>query len=512
MVTSRAQSKQKNDEQIFRNAVVEIGILDEAMSVLGWDQETYLPKGASSQRAETLGVLSRLRFEKISQPKLKKLIRSLSEQPKTSPWTKCNLRETQIEVARASQLSADLVERLARHQSEGVHAWFQAKSERKFSSFLPAFKKAVRLAQERADALRRGTKRSRYEALLDLYEPGWNAVDLRQFLNDLRDRLQLLLTKVQESPRFERVQKLETLFHRPLSVSEQESIGQALVERLGFDLQKGRIDASNHPFCSGTLNDVRLTTRFNVSMPFDCWYSLLHEAGHGIYEQNLPAKQAHTFAARAASFGVHESQSRLWENGIGRSEEFSKFLTGFLHEHARDTFGRLNPQDLFAALNIVKPSLIRVDADELTYNFHILLRFEIEMDLIEGNLRPEDAEEVWNEKMQSSLSVSPAHAAEGILQDIHWGHGSFGYFPSYTLGNVMAAQWLEAAKDSVAHLQTKIAAGEFHQLREWLTEHIHRHGRRYSATQLLKKATGQTLQVEPMLDLLEQKYKKIYGF
>lgn len=493
------------------NRLLEIRRIQSAASVLSWDQETYMPAGGGAARAEQIATLEGLAHEKLVSQEVETLLADWID-PATGQaaagWdepSRSLLRETWRDFSRAQKLPSAFVIRLSRECSLAQQAWVTAREESRFSKFLPSLRTIISLKREEADYL--GYRNSPYDALLDTYEPGATIGQLAPLFTELRERLVVLLRKVQASG----VAVDDTCLHQRFDQAKQIEFGRLVLVAMGYDFERGRLDLSAHPFTTSFHpTDVRVTTRvFEKDLP-SCLFSCIHEGGHGLYDQGLDPRYYGSPLGESVSLGIHESQSRLWENCVGRSRAFWHCFYPILQQTFPQQLGTV-PLDLFyAAINRASPSLIRVEADELTYNLHIMLRVEIEQALIENRVQPDDLPELWNEKMQSYLGIVPEQDAEGVLQDVHWSMGAFGYFPTYTLGNLYAVQFFEQAKQELPQLEEHIAAGQLVPLRRWLEQKIHRWGRMFTPDHLARRVTGKGVSPEPFLHYLEGKYRELY--
>jgi carboxypeptidase Taq len=383
-------------------------------------------------------------------------------------------------------------------------AWLEARDARTFSRFLPFVEQIVTLKREEAALL--GYPDTPYDALLDAFEPGMTTARLTTLFSKLKARLSSLLRRVEDAS-----VRIQTLPPGPYDLARQIQFGRLVLDAMGYDFNRGRLDQSVHPFTTGFHpTDVRVTTRVAADDLATCVFSCLHEGGHGLYDQGLDPAQWGTPLGESVSLGIHESQSRLWENCVGRSPEFWRHFFPLLKEMFPDALSTVSLDAFHAAINVVRPSLIRTEADELTYNFHIIVRFELELALIAGSLLPRDLPEAWNTAMRATLGVSPSHDSEGVLQDIHWAHGAFGYFPTYTLGNLYAAQFWQQAQRDINDLPTLIEGARLEPLVGWLRDRIHRWGRTYSSDELLVRVTGEGLNPDHFVDYLEGKYATVY--
>ena len=484
-------------------------VLSSCAELLGWDERTYMPPAGSAHRAEQMALLARLVHEMVTTPALGDLLAAVEASDlvkEAGSVEAANVREIRRSYDRAVKLPPALVEELARVTTQAQQVWQKARHDNDFASFRPWLEKIVHLKREEAAAVGYG-KGVPYDALLDEYEPGATTAEVTRIFADLRDRLAPLVAAIAASGRRPR----EEVLHRDFPVERQREFGRAAAAAIGFDFNAGRLDPTTHPFCSGLgPGDCRLTTRYNPRFFNESFFGILHEAGHGIYEQGLDPQHFGTPAGSAASLGIHESQSRLWENQVGRGRPFWDHF----FPKAQQIFPSLagvSEDDFVFAINDVRPSFIRVEADEATYNMHIILRFELEQALISGDLKPADVPAAWNEKFERSLGLKVPDDARGCLQDIHWSGGGIGYFPTYALGNLYAAQFMAQARQDLDDLDGDFRRGEFGRLKGWLNEKVHRHGHRYRAGELCERVTGKPLSPEPLLAYLRQKYAPLYG-
>ena len=501
----------------LKSKLREIHHLRDAAAVLSWDQETYMPTGSGAIRAEQLATLQTLAHNQFVSPEVESLLGSFvdidtgtilpNEETTIDATAQALLRETWRDFSRAKKLPSSFVNKLERECSLAQQIWQEARKTNDFQRFLPNLERLVRLKQQEADYL--GYTDSPYNALLDTFEPGSTVAQLRPLFAELRTHLIRLLDLIRNSP----VQPNTSLLTQSFDTSKQVEFGQLVLKQMGYNFQRGRLDLSAHPFTTAFHpTDARVTTRvFEHDMP-SCLFSCIHEGGHGLYEQGLSPQHYGTPLGEAISLGIHESQSRLWENHVGRSQAFWKYFYPKLQEAFPDQLGAVQAEEFYLAINQVVPSLIRVEADELTYNLHIMVRFEIELEVIEGRVEVDELPEIWNAKIQEYLGVRPSNDAEGVLQDVHWSFGAFGYFPTYTLGNLYAAMLFQQAKKDIADLEQNIGQGNFLPLKSWLNDRVHQWGRQYSASELIHQVTGQTLTSEPFVKDLEEKFSNLYQF
>ena len=495
--------------------LLEIQRINSAAALLSWDQETYMPAGGGEARAEQISTLQGIAHQKFVSPEVERLLTTWLD-PETgeirdSPgetWdepSRSLLREVWRDFRRAKKLPSDFVIKLSRECSLAQQVWVEAKEHQAFSQFLPNLRTVLSLKREEAEYL--GYEDSPYNALLDVYEPGSTIASLRPLFAQVKGRLVPLLKKIQQSS----TQIDDAMLFHSFDQARQLEFGRMVLIAMGYDFERGRLDLSPHPFTTSFHpTDVRVTTRVHEHDLQSCLFSCFHEGGHGLYDQGLDTRYFGTPLGDSVSLGIHESQSRMWENCVGRSRSFWRFFYPMLQQTFHHQLHAVDGEQFYAAINRVKPSLTRVEADELTYNLHIMLRFEIEQDLIEGRTRPEDLPEIWNRKMEEYLGIVPSNDAEGVLQDVHWSFGAFGYFPTYTLGNLYSVQFYEQAKLEIPHLEDEIAAGQLMVLQRWLGQKIHRWGRMFTPDHLARRVTGKSLDPEPFLSYVERKYGELY--
>jgi carboxypeptidase Taq len=492
----------------FIEKVREIKNLQSVNSLLEWDQETMMPPKGIEYRAAQIALISGMVHQKLTSDEFGELLDKLSspsELDGLDELKKANVREMRREFDKARKLPTDLVKEIAETASLSQNAWVRARRESKFGDFSPWLTKMLKLKTQAARLI--GYKEHIYDALLDDYEPGATVGKIKVILGDLKDGLVLLIREVLNS----KAALDDSILHRDYDVAKQKEFGTKVLQDMGFDFEAGRIDISAHPFCTSFApGDVRVTTRYGTNDLKMALFGMIHEAGHALYEQGLSPQHHHTPMADAISLGIHESQSRLWENMIGRSRLFWQHYFPKAKETFAESLSGLGLEDFYRAINRVTPSFIRVEADELTYNIHILIRFEIEAGLFEEAIQVDDLPKVWNRKMEEYLGITPPNDREGVLQDIHWALGLFGYFPTYTLGNLYAAQFLGRAEKDIADFWGKVSRGQFSDLKSWLNTNIHRHGRLYSADDLVRRVTGETLNAKHFLGYLRSKFGDLY--
>lgn len=495
--------------------LLEIQRINSAASVLSWDQETYMPAGGGEARAEQIAVLQGLAHQKLVSSEVQNLLSQwidpatgqAADQPGET-WDESSrslLREIWRDFSRAKKLPSDFVVKLSRECSLAQQVWAEAKEQNRFAMFLPNLRTVLQLKRDEAEYL--GYQDSPYNALLDFYEPGATIAGLQPVFAALKARLVPLLKRITQS----RVHIDDGILRHSYDQTRQLEFGRLVLIAMGYDFERGRLDLSAHPFTTSFHpTDVRVTTRVYEHELQSCLFSCIHEGGHGLYDQGLDQRYFGTPLGDSVSLGIHESQSRLWENCVGRSRAFWHFFYPILQQTFHHQLRDVDTEQFYAAINRVKPSLIRVEADELTYNLHIMLRFEVEQDLVENKTQPDDLSAIWNQKMKDYLGIVPTSDAEGVLQDVHWSFGAFGYFPTYTLGNLYSVQFFEQAKLEIPHLEDEIAAGRLLGLRRWLGQKIHRWGRMFTPAHLAQRVTGSTISPEPFLNYVEKKYGELY--
>ncbi len=487
--------------------LAEISHLRAAAAALEWDTEVLMPEAGSDHRAKVMAYLSGAAHDRSVAPEFGDIVCRLKWELGRGALTEvqeANVRQALKSYERERRLPGELVREMAEVCSASHHVWQQARKASDFGRFLPNLERIIALKREEARLV--GPAGSPYDALLDAFEPGATAASVAAVLDPLRAFLEPFVRRIVTSPRQADPAAARVAAPKDL----QERMVRLAAEAIGFDFRAGRLDVSAHPFTSRLHpGDTRITTRYDEADLLEALTGVIHEAGHGIYEQALPADQFGAAAGDAASYGLHESQSRLWENLVGRSRPFWDFFLPKLREAglALDA----DPDALYRGVNAVRPSLIRVEADEVTYNLHICLRFEIERELIEGRLEAAGLPAVWNAKVRQYLDIEVPDDARGVLQDVHWSGGLFGYFPSYALGNLYSAQLYEAAKRDLPGLEDGFRRGEFAPLKAWLNERVHRHGATLTADEIVRRAAGAPPDASHFIAYLEAKYGEIYS-
>jgi carboxypeptidase Taq len=489
--------------------VKEYNLLGSCGSVLAWDERTYMPRQGAGLRAEQMALLARLTHTMLTAAEVGNLLGAVEGTPvvqDAESTAAVNVREIRRAYDRAVKLPKELVEELARVTTHAQQVWQQARQANDFALFRPWLERVVVLKRQEAEAV--GYREAPYDALLDEYEPGATAAEITRVFAALRAELVPLIAAIASSSRTAN----RAILERSYPVDRQQVFGQAAAAALGFDFNAGRLDVTTHPFCSGIgPGDCRITTRYNPRHFNEAFFGILHEAGHGLYEQGLDPAHAGTPMGSAASLGIHESQSRLWENQVGRGRPFWEHFFPRARQVFLDALSGVALDDFLFAINEVRPSYIRVEADEATYNLHIVLRFELEQALMAGDLQAADVPAAWDEKFRQLFDLTPPSQAQGCLQDIHWSGGGLGYFPTYTLGNLYAAQFMEQARRDLGDLDADFRQGQFGRLKTWLNEKVHRAGQRYRPAELCRRVTGRPLDHQPLLTYLRNKYAPLYG-
>jgi len=482
--------------------------LGSAAALLGWDQQTYMPPGGAGARALQLATLSRLAHDKFVSDELGEaleLAKTEAEGMDPDSDEFCLVRITDRDYQKEIKVPSEWVGEFSRVTALAYQDWERARAESKFSLFEPRLEKIVYLRREYANFF--APYDHIYDPLLDEFEPGMKAADVKSVFDTLRPRLIALVQAIAE--RGKPVD--DAPLHQSFNEKKQWDFGIEVATAIGYDFNRGRQDKAVHPFTTGFgTGDIRITTRFDPEFLSTALFGTMHEAGHAMYEQGVDPKLDRTPLGTGTSLGIHESQSRMWENLVGRSKVFWTAYFPRLQEFFPEQLGEIDLGDFYRMINKVERSLIRVEADEATYDLHIMVRFELEISLMDGSLAVKDLPQAWNKKFEEFLGITPPDDADGVLQDIHWSGGMIGYFPTYALGNLISAQLWNKINVDIPDLEKKIAKAEFGDLLAWLQENIHRHGAKYEPLDLLKRATGQNLDAEPYLQYLESKFGEIY--
>ena len=494
--------------QDLKDILAEVSDLSHAALLLEWDQETYMPPGGVQSRSEQLSTLLRLSHVRFTSGEVGGLLDSL-EGKVDGDFDSDDaslVRVTRRDYEEARKLSPDLIAEVARAGSTARPVWEKARHDENYTLFAPYLEKNVELNRRIADAL--GYKERPYDALLNRTEPGMKTSELEAIFAELKEAIVPLVADIGRHA--DAVD--DRVLRREFDTDLQVSYALEVVKRLGYDLERGRQDISTHPFSSGFgPDDVRITTRVSREFFNECLFGSIHESGHAMYEQGMGRDIARTPLYGGASPGVHESQSRLWENLVGRGRAFWRYFYPSLQAVFHESLHNVDEETFYRAVNRSYPSLIRVEADEVTYNMHVLLRFELENEMLEGKLKVMDLPEAWNARVKSYLGVDVPNDRQGALQDIHWSFVSFGIFPGYTIGNLNGAQLMEKVRADIPDLDSQIERGEFGALLGWLRKNVHRHGRKFTPNELMERATGKPLTAMPWIAYVRKKFGALYG-
>lgn len=493
--------------EALRQRLGEIKDIQTAVGLLHWDQEVCMPPRGADTRGRQLATLSAIAHRKFTSEVFGHALDELvAERDALSEDDRALVDVTRYDYARATCLPEEFVSEFALVRSEAYETWTRARTASDYAAFKPVLARVLDCLRRKADYL--GYEDTPYDALLESHERGLTTRRVREMFSELATRQSALVERLQAAPAPPDASWVDGAWEE----SAQWEFTLRLLRDIGFDFDAGRQDRSVHPFTIDfATGDVRVTTRFSPDEPFSAFMGSLHEGGHALYGQGFDPADERTPLAEGISLGIHESQSRMWENMVGRSRAFWNHYTPLLAKTFPENMEGVTPEQVYRTLNRVQPSLIRVEADECTYNLHIVIRFEIEVALVEGTLSLDDLPGAWNAKVRDYLGIEVPDDARGCLQDIHWAHGSMGYFPTYALGNVYAAQLFERVLQDLPGLWDQVGRGEFTPLREWLRDHVHRVGRRKLPEELLQDVTGSGPTVEPYLNYLETKFGEVYG-
>lgn len=487
----------------------EIDDLNKAAAILDWDQQTYMPPGGVEARAMQIATLQKLAHARFVSDRMRALLDALlpltDDMEPDSDDTRL-IQVTAREYDKAKNIPDELIAELAWKTALAHNVWVQAQVDKDFAAFQPVLEELVALTRRKAECL--GYTEHIYDPLLDIYEPEMKTADVTAVFNQLKPALIPLIQAVTDRQDAVR----DTVFQQEFDMEVQWQFTLDVLKQIGYDFKRGRQDKSAHPFTTTfSVDDVRVTTRVAPDKFSETLSSSIHEGGHALYEQGISHTLSRTLLCDGASMAVHESQSRLWENVIGKSRDFWIYFLPQMQKRFPQQLKGVTVEQIYRSLNIVKPDFIRVEADELTYNFHIFLRFELETALMAGDIQVKDLPDAWNAKMQEYLGITPPDAALGVLQDVHWSAALFGYFPTYALGNVLSLQFYQCILRDIPDLAEQIAQGEFGTLLSWLRKHIHQHGSKFTPQELVQRITGEAINPLPFVEYVKAKYDELYG-
>ncbi|MEW6715986.1 MAG: carboxypeptidase M32 [Chloroflexota bacterium] len=491
----------------FKTILAEVIDLSLAAAVLAWDQQVNMPPGGARERGNQLATLKRLAHIKFTSPEMGELLNDLQEKSRgldpdsdDARIVKITLREYQ----RETKVPTDFVAEFAMATSQAHQVWQEARAQSDFKKFQPLLERIVELSRQYAEFF--APYNHVYDPLLDHYEPGMKTADVQAIFDALRPKQVELIQLIKERPQVD-----DSFLHQPYDEKKQWDFSTQVITRFGYDWSRGRQDKATHPFTTHfSVDDVRITTRVDPNFLNQCLFATMHECGHALYGQGVDPYFERTLLTNGASLAVHESQSRMWENLIGRSRDMWVYFYPKLQETFPKQLGSVDLDTFYKGINKVEPSYIRVEADEATYNLHIMLRLELEIALIEGSLEVRDLPDAWNSRMQKYLGLTPPNDALGVLQDVHWSSGYFGYFSTYALGNLISLQLWENIQSDIPNLKEQMRRGDFSNLLEWTREKIHRPGGKFEPQEIVERVTGSKITSEPYVRYLRNKFGEIY--
>ena len=495
--------------QELKTRLTEINDIESAASLLYWDQATYMPPGGAAARGRQMATLRQIAHTKFTEPSIGQLLEDLSSYEASLPYDSDEaslIRITRRDYERAVQIPASFTAKFSHHSAESYEAWAKARPANDFAAVQPYLEKTLDLSREMANFF------PGYEhiadPLIDEADYGMKASTVRSLFARLREELVPIVEAIASQPVAD-----ASCLHQNFPEAEQIAFSLKVISQLGYDLLRGRQDKTLHPFMTKfSTGDVRITTRVRENDLNEGLFSTIHETGHALYEQGIKREFEATPLAGGTSSGVHESQSRLWENFVGRSRNFWQFFYPRLQTVFPTQLSQVSLSEFYTAINKVERSLIRTDADEVTYNLHVMIRFDLELALLEGQVLVRDLPEAWNERYRSDLGLVPSSDSNGVLQDVHWYGGMIGgMFQGYTLGNVMSAQFFEAALKAEPEIPTQIETGNFNKVHDWLRANIYQHGRKYTAAEVVERVTGSPLSIDPFIRYIKRKYGELYS-
>ena len=491
-------------------------VLGSAEAIVNWDMETMMPPRAVHLRSEQLALLSQIHHKMSTAPETGKLLDTILKHPQYDTLNEVEKRNVYLikkNYDEQTKLPTKLVTEIAKQQAITVNTWKQAKATQNYALFKPELEKLTALNKQAADILMKVKKtKTPYDALIDIYEPNMTTEAITKIFTELQQTLKTLLSKIENAPD----QPETSILKQTVPVEKQREIAKLLTQTLGYDITSptaaGRLDETEHPFTTGYYDDVRITTHYHPDNFASSIFSVLHEAGHALYEQGLPQEWKYQPIGAPCSMGLHESQSRLYENIIGRSREFWTPLFHKLKKITAPNLANLELDKFVHAINAVKPSKIRIEADEVTYNLHVIIRFQIEKDLFSNKITVNELPTIWSQKYADNLGLKIENDSEGVMQDTHWASGLYGYFPTYALGNIYSGQIIAALAKDMQDWRSQLAQSKLDNIRAWLTRNVHSHGDLYDPADLIKKITGKNLDAEPYMQYLQEKYSALYDF
>jgi carboxypeptidase Taq len=514
MISANSSVVKLYDELLARSK--ELLVLQSAAGIVYWDMETKMPPRGLSLRSQQLALLEVIGHKMLTDPRTEKLLEAIEKDPGYGSLDQVQKRN--VYLARkayneAAKLPEQLVFETEKQRTIAVGVWKKAKAAKDYKMFKPELKKMIELRKKAADILMevKGTK-TPYDALIDAFESKMTADKISKVFSGMRDGLIGVMKKVEASG----FKPDKSIITRPVPIETQRKISEAAMDFIGYDTKgpnaRGRLDETEHPFTTGYYDDVRITTHYHENRWVSSLFSVMHEGGHGIYDQNCPHEWMYQPVGAGASYGIHESQSRFVENIVGRSPEFLSYMLPRLKKIVGKPLRGVKLADFVAAVNVVEPSKIRIEADEVTYGLHIIIRFELESDIFAGKLKVDELPQAWNQKYEDYLGVEIKNDSEGVMQDTHWASGSYGYFPSYALGNLYGGMFLKKLRNEVPDWKKEIKKGNFQPVKSWLIENVHSKGNLYDPADLVKVICGESMNVKPFLSYLDKKYSKIYGY
>ena len=491
--------------QDYRASMSKIADINHSIAVLSWDQEVYMPSGGADSRSQQIATLSGIAHELFTKASFGESLRELVEDQSLSAVEKRNVELTLKDYNKSTKFTESFIVEKSKVISSTYHAWIDARKANDWTDYAIALEKLVNITKQESEIY--GYKDHPYDPHLDIYEPTMTVAKLEVIFADVKNKLSPLIKKIRSAEQVE-----DKFLFQDFDKDKQYQYGLDILKEMGYDFNRGRQDVSAHPFTTSfSANDVRVTTRLQEdNFPMMLW-SCIHEGGHALYEQGIPDTEYGLPSGSAISLGIHESQSRLWENNVGRSKEYWTPLYSELQETFPKQLSNYSVDDYFKAMNRIEPNYIRTQADELHYHFHVMIRYEIERDLLGGKISVGDLRDAWNDRYEEYLGLRPKDDNEGILQDIHWSHGSFGYFPTYSLGSFYAAQFFDQACKDIPLLKSEILSGNTKNLLHWLRENIHQHGHSFEAEELCEKITGSGLRLDSFINYVEEKFKTVYN-